>query len=296
MSPGTPRAEQQPDAAKAGCGNTAGAKGKKSSPIKKLWNSRFIASGRKNVGRLLMSIQTALTFLVTLPWVKIVYTLVLVGLIGVLTSEIRRLWLDNTLYVGTFEYVAGGVKDENEGKTFALRILDRHQELRHRFTTANPTQFAAEAGLSPTDATPISGSETALSELAITVQSINVTDILSKLRRWVSRPREIGGNVAVTDNVFRSTVHVGDQIRRLADNRPVESSMHFSGLASADDAAFEIACALIWRQAATRQMEIAALTKRDFCNWSRAWVTYLNLAEKSQQLAGLNEEEIKALK
>ena len=54
-----------------------------------------------------------------------------------------------------FDYFADGADNENKGQDFAHRVLDRHRELRHRFTASTETQFAAEAGLSPTEATPI---------------------------------------------------------------------------------------------------------------------------------------------
>ena len=234
-------------------------------------------------------------WLSAVPWAKVVYTVVLVTIALILLYEVKRLWWNERLYVGRFSLIRETPAQSEEETDLAARVVFWHRELRHHFAQSSGALFSAEAGLSPTVATPIEEPESVLSELSITVQSINVTDILSKLRKWVSAPREITGDVVQIGNDYRATVQIGDGITRLADGTEIGPSIHLPTVAGKDRLAFEIACGLVWRQAGTGQAEIAAVSMRDFCNWANAWVAFLKFDAKSRQLEGLSTEDQKEL-
>ncbi|MEM8811893.1 MAG: DNA/RNA non-specific endonuclease [Pseudomonadota bacterium] len=230
-----------------------------------------------------------------IPWAKILYTLALLALAFMLLFEVKRLWWNDRLYVGRFGLVKMDGSETKEETDIAARIVFWHRELRHHFAHSSRTQFSAEAGLSPTAATPIEEPESVLSEVEITVQSINVTAILDKLRTWVSAPREITGDVVQTGEDFRATVRIGDGITHLADGTEIGPSQHLASVRGEDKLAFEIACGLVWRQAAASQETIARVPVRDFCNWAAAWVAFLKFDAKSRQLESLAAEDVTTL-
>ena len=226
---------------------------------------------------------------------KVVYSLILLSIILALVFELRRLWLDDRLYLGRFSKTSASGEENTAPDDFGRRIVHWHSEMRHHFATAPSGQFAAEAGLAPDVSTPIENPENALSELAITVQNVNITDILTKLRQFVSTPREITGSIIETDDALRATLDVNDGISRMSDDSKVGRQIQIVGVRDDDALAIEIACTLIWRQAGAHQKTIATVPVRDFCNWMRAWVRFITLRDRSRQLGGLGADEIKAL-
>jgi hypothetical protein len=64
------------------------------------------------------------------PLAKIIYTTILVGLIGILARELYTIWGDNSLYVGQFQYFVDGKSDDAQSKAFPSHILGQHQLLR----------------------------------------------------------------------------------------------------------------------------------------------------------------------
>jgi len=64
------------------------------------------------------------------PLAKIVYTVVLLGLIAFLVREIYGLRWDRSLYVGQFQYFVDGKADDEQSKAFPSHILGEHQLLR----------------------------------------------------------------------------------------------------------------------------------------------------------------------
>src|SRR5215469_10048234 len=116
-------------------------------------------------------------FLSAIPFVKIIYTAILIGLMAFLCREIYSLWGDHSLYVGTFQYFTDGKSDDAQAKAFPAHILGQHQLLRSALIEENQrrerertnTPTAAEI-LLPSSLPVIASWKTILSDVELKVQ------------------------------------------------------------------------------------------------------------------------------
>jgi DNA/RNA endonuclease G (NUC1) len=228
-------------------------------------------------------------------WPKFLYSAILISVAVLLFSEVLRLWTDNKTYIGTFRYYVNNAEDTARAKEVTLRILDRHAEFRRKVGEVKPSQFEKERRLDP-KSDSISKAESVLEGASITISEVNITDILTKLRRWVSAPRELSGSVSVTENVYRATVSLEGSQTKLADGTVTDSSMYFAALQSVDEVAFDIACSLIWLEAAKTEKTMASLPRDEFCGWARVFSRYADLLARKRRMGKLSNDEIEVVR
>ncbi|WP_226575497.1 DNA/RNA non-specific endonuclease [Acuticoccus sediminis] len=229
-------------------------------------------------------------------WPKLAYSVVLLSLVAILLSETGRLWLDRRTVLGAFQYYSGNTQDEASGKTAALRILDRHGELRRKFADVERSSFENEQRLIPVTGQPIAQPESVLQDVEIKVQEINLTDILARVRRWFTSPREIKGTVSVSGTRYNATLTFADAETRLKNGDVVGSSLYFDDLASLDEVVEDIACTLIWMDAAREEEDIATVGRDEFCNWTRHWSAYQSLAGRLRRNGRLGEDDTRQVR
>ncbi|MBY5721773.1 hypothetical protein HFO33_35365 [Rhizobium leguminosarum] len=244
-------------------------------------------------------ISTTMAFLSSFPFAKVVYSTILVAIVGVGTLELYRLWFDRTLEVQVFKYMEERTPKEESGTAFTWALLEKHAALRARFKQAEAEDIEAETVYRTKDDSPIRGTDSVLSELNITVSQFNVTAFLNYLRRWVSSPQELRGLVSSDKIGDRERFTVSADVRGgpkvLADGKPASASIRFSKLASVDDAVFQMACHLIWLSAASHQEQLAIVGRDEFCLWARYWNDFLDLKEDADRNGGLSSESAAAL-
>src|SRR5688500_9053786 len=83
----------------------------------------------------------------TLP--KLVYSLVLVGIVLLLLAELNRLWLDGKTYISPFKSYEAGALSAQGGDVFAMRVIDYHSALTQRLVAAGDSASDAEKSWSP---------------------------------------------------------------------------------------------------------------------------------------------------
>ena len=66
----------------------------------------------------------------TIPLAKLLYSAILIGLIGLFARELVILWSSKRLYLGAFEYFSNGKLDEAASKSMPLLIAGQHKILR----------------------------------------------------------------------------------------------------------------------------------------------------------------------
>jgi hypothetical protein len=205
----------------------------------------------------------------TLP--KLIYSVVLVGIIALLSAELYRLWLDNRTYIGPFRVYESGKLVADGGDTFVMRVIDVHNALRNSIQASDAALSESEKTWSP----PPAGEDfvrpqSLLSELDIKFQEVNLTDILGRLRKWVSAPNEVTGTLSKTENSNRTSVTL-PRYGVLASGNLAGQTFHDIGLIAEEDAAEQIACSLIWAEAAAVRKELEGLGRDEFCSWARVW-------------------------
>lgn len=229
-------------------------------------------------------------------FLKLVYTLIILSIVMLLLIEVQRIWVENKNRLGAFHYFEEGGENVERGKEIVLRIADRHTDLLRKFADVKQSDLLSEQRLVPTTGEPIKRAKSVLQDIDITVQKINVTDILARLRHWVSAPKEIIGTISKTGGNYRASIELSENLYKLADGSQIGKSIHFDALGGIDDVAFEIACTLIWLDAAQQAENIAAIGRQEFCDWTRQWSRYLNLSRKLDRTGSLPEVDIEQVK
>jgi hypothetical protein len=167
--------------------------------------------------------EMATTVAGSFSWAKVIYSAILLGLIGIAFTELARLWFDTRTYIGNFAFYDGGVEKTPEGKTFSLQVLSHHKMLLQLFAAEEQRRKAAvnpnkpepvtpgslalqENTWWPREISPVHNPSSLLSEIELSVQGINIRDILTKFRQWISAPKEISGTVQKTDAGVRAAM------------------------------------------------------------------------------------------
>jgi hypothetical protein len=245
------------------------------------------------------------TILGTFSWAKVIYSAILVGLIAIAIAELGRLWLDTRTYVGTFTFFENGKEQSAEGTAFSLQVLIQHRMLsqlfaaeeRRRKSAVDPKspQPVASAALQkqentwwPHEVPPVHNPKSLLSDIELSVQGINVRDILTKFRQWITAPKEIGGTVDKTDAGVRASVN-------WTEGSAAEGLVVLEPQPDAWKAALHVACSMIWIDEKTRQQDIARVTRADFCGWTDAWVSFVALRDKQNTIAGITDADVEQL-
>ena len=246
-------------------------------------------------------------------WAKVLYSGVLIGVIVLLGGELRRLWFDTTLHVGTFQFFEDGEEKVAQGRAFALQVLNYHRTLvfqlgREATRRNTPAKAAGAAGVDPAGAplqentwwprevVPIHDPKSALNDVELSVQGVNLKQLLTSLRQWVSTPNEVYGTVEKSNNVVRGTASWPRGPSRSRGDLVDGQLLEIKGQADSAPAAFQVACGLIWAQAARRQAELAGIESQDFCDWAGAWSAFVGLRDKAARLEGLDEGDIGRVK
>ncbi|MBY5706973.1 trypsin-like peptidase domain-containing protein [Rhizobium leguminosarum] len=130
---------------------------------------------------------------------KVIYTVLLFGITAVTVRELWFVWFDNRVYIGRFDVITETGKDDTASETFAKRIVAQQtiaaQQLadyRTRRDALSDTTYGID-GITPLRLPP-----EVLGGIDITVQEINVRQVLTAIRRSFLTPNEISG--AVTQN------------------------------------------------------------------------------------------------
>ena len=253
-------------------------------------------------------------------WAKLAYTLILLSIILLFSSELVNLWLDKKIYIRNFQFFDAGKENEAKGKSLALQAISQHRKLVHLLALENkqrtkstnqenrksrninnqiqntPSKQNRENTWWPQEVSPINNPESALSEIELTVQNINFTDILTRIRQWISKPNEISAILDKNKNVVDATVKWSKGPSQAKGQLVDGQFLYIGGKTDESSAIFHIACSLIWAQAASQQENLSKIPHQHFCNWAEAWMNYIVLRNKSQSITGLNSQDIDNIK
>ena len=219
----------------------------------------------------------------TFSWAKVAYSGVLLGVMFLLVGELYRLWFDTTLHVGTFQFFEQGEEKPALGKGFAQQVIYHHRRFTYLFAqeaarrmagstaAANP---AAEATLTagkplqentwwPKEVVPIKDPQSALSDLDLSFQGINVKQLLTSLRQWISTPNEIHGYIE-KGNEVRGTVTWAQGPNRAAGDLVDGQLIEIPSQSDTSAAAAQAACGVIWAQAARKEPDLSNVSSMNF--------------------------------
>ena len=224
---------------------------------------------------------------------KLIYSALLLGISGVLLRELWTVWFDDQIYIGSFEVVSEAGNDAEAGAAFAKRIVGA-QAIFARQLQDYQTRGGAD---SPTDATyllpgttPLLLPPKALEGVDVTIQNVNLTQLLTVVRKGFLAPNEVRGHVTMRPGSVIAAVE-WPRAPRSADGRP--PLVHFLTPSRPDvqEAAADVACALSWARAASLEPSIAAVARAQFCDFTTALSDLYSLSGKASSVRGLSDEE-----
>lgn len=224
---------------------------------------------------------------------KLLYTAILLGVSGVLLHELWTVWFDARVYVGKFDIVSESGKDDEASAAFPRRVVGAQSILVQQLNDYQ-TRRAADA---PTDSTyllpgttPLLLPPKVLEGVDITVQNVNIGQLLTVVRRGFLAPNEVRGALAVRAGSVLGAVD-WSRAPGFADGKPPLQRFLVPNKASVQDAAAYVACSLAWARAASFSKEMAALSQGQFCDFATALGDLYGLGEKASSPSGLGAEE-----
>jgi hypothetical protein len=243
--------------------------------------------------------------IVEIPWARLVYSGVLLGIASMLMVEVVRTWQSQGVAVGTFTYYSDGVAKPELGVAFAaqtvaihrLMLLELEDEEKVRRQEAEAARDSQILAWWPGGRLPLVQSSKLLADLELKVQGFDVGGLLKWLRTWVRPANEIRGTVDHTTGLMRASVSWGAGPARVAGGDKIELK-YFSTRPVADDQslAMEVAGSLIWAEAARADDEISRIAREEFVGWARAFQSYRQLKLRRGAGIPVGEEDTKLLK
>jgi hypothetical protein len=224
---------------------------------------------------------------------KIVYSLLLLSLVGIFLHEVWTVWLDKTVYIGQFDLVSETGKDDAASAAFTKRIVGAQAILAQQFNDYQ-TRRAADA---PSDATyvlpgmtPLLLPPEVLAVIEITVQNVNLRQALTAVRRAFLAPNEVVGNVAKREGSVLAAVE-WPRAPLLANGKPGLTKFLVPAQTSEQAAAAYIACSLSWARAANLDLRVAVYPRAQFCDFGTGLSDLYALSEKASNPPGLDTRD-----
>ncbi|HLG54369.1 MAG TPA: trypsin-like peptidase domain-containing protein [Vicinamibacterales bacterium] len=224
---------------------------------------------------------------------KLFYSALLIGLSAVLMRELWSVWFDPQIYIGRFDVVSEAGDDAEAGQAFAKRIVGA-QAIIARQLLDYQTRRAADA---PTDATyllpgtaPLLLPPNALAGVDITVQNVNLSQILSVVRKTLLAPNEIRGNVTSREGSVLTAVDWPRAPAR-ADSQPPLTYFLTPSRSTLQEAAAYVACSVSWARAASEEATVASFSRAQFCDFAAALGDLYALGAKASRAGGLSADE-----
>ena len=224
---------------------------------------------------------------------KLVYSMLLLGLSFVLLRELWIVWFDKTIYIGRFDVVGETGKDDSATAIFPKRIVSAQAILGQQFNdyqTRGGADVPSDKTFILPGMTPLLLPPEVLSGIDITVQNINVRQVLTGVRRSFLTPNEVAGNVAVRDGSVLAAVD-WPNAPQLNNEGPGLTKFLIPSQPSEQATAAYIACSLSWANAASIDPKVAAFPRTQFCDFGAALGELYALGEKASSPSGLEAKD-----
>src|ERR1700674_3206277 len=204
---------------------------------------------------------------------KALYTVVLLAISVFCAREGWVVWFDRALQIGHFVATKDGADAANMADSFRRLVVQQQNVLFDLYKAANtkPGEFRVSSSdvltIHLSDLVRMPGS--ALDGLKIEAAGVNVTSVLTTLRRWIVAPNEITGSID----------QIGQQIYVSAEwaNAPTPDSSRVTGQTllvppqtTLQTASFDLACRILFTRIPADHASFKDVDENDFCTFSRA--------------------------
>jgi hypothetical protein len=228
---------------------------------------------------------------------KLFYTAILLSVAGFCVVEAYLAWFERSVQYGSFAATKDGENVDAAGNAFRRLIV---QQQRRLLALYQPDTKSAKAGefRAPGEAIHIQKvsdlgyiPNSLLDQLKIEAAGVNVTSILSTLRRWVRPPNEITGSVDQVEKTFYVTANWPHS--PLRDGSGTEArAFVLSPQNGLEPASFDVACRIFFARIASFDVVWKDVSENDFCAFSRALAWFQDYV--NQRNSALSDDERKA--
>lgn len=210
---------------------------------------------------------------------RALYTVLLLSLAGFCLREAWLTWNDNTIEYGTFAATKDGQNTDAAGNTFRRLIV---QQQRRLFQLYQPDSKLSKAGefRAPGEAIHIRSlsdlgdvPRSLLDDLKIEAAGVNVTSVVSTLRRWVRQPNEITGSVDQVGNTFYVTASWPRAPERSGWGTEARTFV-LPPYSDIEAASFDAGCRIFLARIAAADSIWREVAENDFCAFSRALAAF----------------------
>jgi hypothetical protein len=226
--------------------------------------------------------------------IKALYTVILLTITFFCAREAWLVWFDRTLQIGRFVGTKDGVDASSMADSFRRLVVQQQNVLfdLYKGTVSRPGEFRVSSGdvltIHLADLVKMPGP--ALDSLKIEAAGVNVTSVLTTLRRWIVAPNEITGSVD----------QIGPQVIVSADwaNPPhsrTDSTWQMVVLptqATLQAASFDLACRILFARIPPDQGWLKDVSESDFCAFSTGLYRFRSYL--TARSAAANEADTKA--
>ena len=241
-----------------------------------------------------------------IPWLKFAYSLLLLSLISVVSIELKTVWFDKTVFLNQFEYFDGGKKEAGKAQSLRTQVQHHHHLLKLRVEKEterrakqqeNETHTKdTETAWLPDSNSGFATSGSSFSKLEMTVQGINISQLLTAVRRSASNPNEINGTISRNKNTANTIVNWPRAPKAVGSLENSNGIFEVAGDFDDDAVAFQIACSLLWVEASSRRKSKLILVSRDdFCTWAYHWSNFFDIRERHEKGFPLTEKSSEIL-
>ncbi|TPI62528.1 trypsin-like peptidase domain-containing protein [Mesorhizobium sp. B3-1-3] len=224
---------------------------------------------------------------------KLVYTVLLASIAVLAARELLTVWFDSRVYIGKFDVVSDAAKDAEEGDSFPKRIVAAQKILSQQFIDYQ----SRRSGSWPSDTTyaiygemPVTLPPEVLAGIDITVQEINLRQVLTAIRRAFLSPNEVSGQVTSREGSVIAAVD-WPKSPELANGAATPARFLTPNKASEQEVAAYIACSISWIQAASGNAKFASISRAQMCDFAAALDQLYSLEGKASTAAGLDPNQ-----
>ncbi|EJE48779.1 hypothetical protein PMI14_06780 [Acidovorax sp. CF316] len=226
---------------------------------------------------------------------KLLYSLILLLLAGIFFLELWTVWFDKRVYIGKFEVVSETGADEAVSAQFAKRVVAAHtiqvQQFKH-YQKARSADAPSDSTFVLPGMVNLRLPQELLSGVDLTVQNVNIRQLLTVMRRAFLAPNEVTGNVAVRGSYVLAAVD-WPRAPRL-NTAPDLTKFLVPTQPNSEAAASYIACWVSWAQAAaSADLKYPML---QLCDFSVALGDLYALSEKASTRTGLDAGEAEVVR
>lgn len=180
---------------------------------------------------------------------KIVYTAVLFGFVGIAVNELRNIWFDTQVYIGRFEVVSQTGKDAAASESFSQRVVAAQAIMAQQLQDYQGRPGAEGTFAVPSVLESLRVPQQALEGIDITIQTVNLRQVLTALRRGFLTPNELTGSVIQSKDSVQATFEWPEAPRAAGKTGTNLTKFTTPNRESIEEVATYIACAIAWARA-----------------------------------------------